>query len=364
MCTRNKNRRLAEMSIQEKQYYESLVGHTPFSFFKNLSSNIEIFDYFEDYAVDLVKSTCEAINQEFPISYEYLINPKINAGCVLENNVNKIIVFEGVIFSLYSYAHKLVTHYKTVRMKKERENSEGCTIFVEETRDGLKLNTEIELSSRIEDNILAEYIAMMAVKFIIAHEIGHILSGHLLYRSSYGEEKVEFHMTSSGISKVSRVNLQCMEIDADSFAACELVSSLEKELLYDGKLLNIIESQDEIYKIAGCAIQCVFYLIGKLQNNWRNNTPEKYSHPPAITRVNLLLDVCRGVISDDKKWGGILQGCVIAERNLNDYFKIGNDSMDQFIIDIIGSDKYGQHLLGIWRDLKKELAEYTKLPFI
>lgn len=352
------------MSIQKKQYYESLVGHTPFSFFKNFDSSLEIFDYFENYAVDLVKSTCEAVNQEFLISYEYLINPKINAGCMLESNVNKIIVYEGVLFSLYSYAHKLVTHYKTVRMKNVQENSEGCTIFVEETRDGFKLNTEIELSSRIEDNILAEYIAMLAVKFIIAHEIGHILSGHLLYRNAYGEEKVEFHMTSSGISKLSMVNLQCMEIDADSFAACELVSSLEKELLYDKKLLSIIESQEEIYKIAGCAIQCVFYLIGKLQNSWIINTPEKYSHPPALTRVNLLLDVCRGVLSDDKKWGGILQGCVIAERNLNDYFKIGNDSMERFILDIIDSDKYGQYLLGIWRDLKKELAKYTKLPFL
>ena len=249
-------------------------------------------------------------------------------------------------------------------MKDMRESSEGCTFFVEETGDGLKLNTEIELSSRIEDNILAEYIAMLAVKFIIAHEIGHVLGGHLLYRNFHGEEKVEFHMTNNGTSKLSMINLQCMEIDADSFAACELISFLEKELLYDKKLLSIIESQEEIYKIAGCAIQCVFYLIGKLQNSWTVNTPEKYSHPPALTRINLLLDVCRGILLDDKKWGGILQGCVIAERNLNDYFKMGNDSMDQFILDIIGSDKYGQYLLEKWRELKKELAEYTKLPFI
>ena len=72
MCTRNKNSRLVEVSVQEKQYYESLVGHTPFSFFKNLNSGLEIFDYFEKYAVDLVKSTCKAINQEFPIVYEYI----------------------------------------------------------------------------------------------------------------------------------------------------------------------------------------------------------------------------------------------------------------------------------------------------
>lgn len=237
-------------------------------------------------------------------------------------------------------------------------------MVIQQIRDGLKLTSEITLSERIEDNIIAEYIAMLAVKFIIAHEIGHILNGHLLYRNARGETTIEFNMTDSGSSDLSTISLQCMEIDADSFAVCEMVSTIEKELLCDEKLLSIVQSKDEIYKLAGCAVQCVFYLIGKLQNTWEMNTPEQYTHPPAKTRVNLLLDVCRGVISDDNKWENIMKGCVIAERNLNDYFGVGNQSIDKYILQILGTDDYGESLLKSWRILKKELSLFTNIPFI
>ena len=355
---------LSEVSEETRRYYESLVGHTPFSFFKNLSSNIQIFDYYENYATVLLKGFCEAINQEFKTTYEYMVNPTINAGCMLEGDTNRIIVYEGVVFSLYNYAHKLVAYYKTIQMKTQKDTVDGHTLVVQQIRDGLKLTSEITLSERIEDNIIAEYIAMLAVKFIIAHEIGHILNGHLLYRNARGETAIEFNMTDSGSSDLSTISLQCMEIDADSFAVCEMVSTIEKELLCDEKLLTIVQSKDEIYKLAGCAVQCVFYLIGKLQNTLEMSTPEQYTHPPAKTRVNLLLDVCRGVISDDNKWGNIMKGCVIAERNLNDYFGVGNQSIDKYVLQILGTDDYGESLLESWRILKKELSQFTNLPFI
>lgn len=364
MCIKTKYYKMDQVPKEQKEYFESLIGHTPFSFFQNFTSRSDVFDYYKNYAMELIDQICKAINQKFVISYEYLINPKINAGCILDNNINKIMIFEGVVFSLYNYAHKLVTHYKTVNMKCKKEDSKGVKIFINDVGDDLKLSTEIELSSNIEDNILAEYIAMLAVKFIINHEIGHILNGHLLYRNSCGEQKVQFHMTDNGDSPLSKIDLQCMEIDADSFAVCELMSCIEKELIYDQCLLKIVETKDEIYKIAGCSIQCVFYLIGKLQSRWIVDTPECYSHPPVLTRVNLLLDVCRGSLGNDDKWAKVLQGCVIVERNLNDYFEFGNKDIDQFILDIIGTNAYGEKLLEAWRKLKYELQQFTNMPFI
>lgn len=364
MCIKTKYYKMDQVPKEQKEYFESLIGHTPFSFFQNFTSRSNVFDYYKNYAMELIEHICKTINQEFVISYEYLINPKINAGCILDNNINKIMIFEGVVFSLYNYAHKLVAHYKTVNMKYKREDAKGVKFFINDIGDNLKLSTEIELSSNIEDNILAEYIAMLAVKFIINHEIGHILNGHLLYRSSCGEQKVEFHMTDSGDSPLNKIDLQCMEIDADSFAVCELMSCIEKELIYDQCLLEIVESIDDIYKIAGCSIQCVFYLIGKLQDKWIVDTPECYSHPPVLTRVNLLLDVCREALGNDDKWAKVLLGCVIVERNLNDYFEFGNKNIDQFILDIVGTNTYGEKLLETCRKLKVELQRFTNMPFV
>lgn len=120
MHTNGNHIELTEVSEETRRYYESLVGHTPFSFFKNLSSNIQIFDYYENYATELIKGFCEAINQEFKTTYEYMVNPTINAGCMLEGDINRIIVYEWVVFSLYDYAHKLLAYYKTIQINPKR----------------------------------------------------------------------------------------------------------------------------------------------------------------------------------------------------------------------------------------------------
>lgn len=162
--------------------------------------------------------------------------------------------------------------------------------------------SDIRISESIDENIITDYIAMIATKIVIAHEIGHILNGHLDYRKENGDSSISFSMSNVRNSHRNSVELQAMEIDADEFAACQIISILEDELLADTKLREIICNEEQIYRIVGCSIQCVFYLIGVKNNFWEVDEPHKYSHPPALTRLNLFLDTCRGQLNNDAKW--------------------------------------------------------------
>jgi len=167
-------------------------------------------------------------------------------------------------------------------------------------------------------------------------------------------------------SNVDNEILQVMEIDADQFSACHIMTDLENDLIKDEKLNSILLDQKQIYRLVGSAIQCVFYLIGIKNDFWKTDTPYKYTHPPACTRVNLFLDIMRLQMGKEreKDWAQIAYGVIVAQKNIYAYY--GTDYQDplQFVIDIMGKDEYGNWLLDKWRKLKPKFAELSQLPFV
>lgn len=369
MITNGDNECLKELSEESLLSFNDLVGKTPFSFFKDFTHPVVIFKYYEEFTDRLINDICSTTHQKFETNFEYLVNPNINAGCRLKDGKNKIFVYEGTILSLYAYSSVLSCSYNTISANVDTSKYHIVHNMDIEMQyaNYPSITTSLLVSSIPEENVIAEYIAMIAIKFVILHEIGHILSGHLLYRHKRGEIIASFYMSETNSSITDNLDLQTMEIDADSFAICQILSLLETELLEDQLLLQTVKDIPEIYKIIGCAIQCVFYLIGILNNQWFVDYPSSCSHPPALTRVNLILDTCRNTISGkdaDKKYGYILQGIIMAQKNLCDYFNKDFHNPEQFVLDVIGKNEYGIMLIKRWRDLKKEILCYTALPSV
>ncbi|MBD5153534.1 MAG: hypothetical protein HDT15_00265 [Oscillibacter sp.] len=347
-------------------YYNSLIGHTPFSFFRSINKPIVIFNYYENYVAKLLNDLCTARGIDFECSVEYFQDSSVEAMCSCNGKENKLIIFEGALLSIYRFASILSCVYRTVAMKNESScakhlNFQGNTI----TSNGIEIDSSIIISDIIEENIVTDYIAMVALKIIIAHEIGHLLSGHIQYRQQHGENSVAFSMASTN-SNVDNEILQVMEIDADQFSACHIMTDLENDLIKDEKLNSILLDQKQIYRLVGSAIQCVFYLIGIKNDFWKTDTPYKYTHPPACTRVNLFLDIMRLQMGKEreKDWAQIANGVIVAQKNIYAYY--GTDYQDplQFVIDIMGKDEYGNWLLDKWRKLKPKFAELSQLPFV
>ena len=64
------------LSDEEISKYNVLIGHTPFSFFRDFSHPVVIFDYYKNYALKLINDVCSRINQVFETSFDYLVNPE------------------------------------------------------------------------------------------------------------------------------------------------------------------------------------------------------------------------------------------------------------------------------------------------
>lgn len=355
-----------EMGGEEREKYNRLVGHTPFCFFKDFNSKVIIFDYYEKYAFDLVKGLCNAQGRNCELEFTYLLNPEINAGCRLEGQKNQLYILEGTLYKIYDCASLLSCIYETIAMKNQKSGGKVSTIEMQvySGNKGALIMSDIRISESIEANVITDYIAMIATKMVIAHEVGHILNGHLAYRKENGERTIAFSMSNTCTSIGKSTELQAMEIDADEFAACQIISILEGELLTDAKLREIVQDETQIYRMVGCAIQCVFFLIGVKNDFWEIDEPERYSHPPALTRLNLFLETCRGLLNDDGKWSHIVQGVIIAHKNFCDQYGVRFIHREQFVLDIMGKNEYGEIVVNHWRKLKQNLMPFSILPFV
>lgn len=364
MCISNNQHNIEMLSDEEISKYNVLIGHTPFSFFRDFSHPVVIFDYYKNYALKLINDVCSRINQVFETSFDYLVNPEVNAGCFYADGKNRIVVYEGTILLIYAYASILSCNYHTINILLPR-NIDRTIHNVEinmQYKNYPTITTKLKISNIIEENIIAEYIAMIAVKLVICHEIGHILGGHLVFLQRHGEKRASFYMSQNSCTSIDPLDLQAMEIDADSFAICHLLSLLEIELLNDPLLLGIVTNKSEVYKLVGCAVQCVFYLLEE-----NRNPKSKDDHPSPMTRVNLMLDTCHDTISanySDEGFHSIVNGIILAQKHFCDYFNTSFEDPEQFVFDVLGENEQGKAILDRWRNLKCELSKLTTLPFV
>ena len=290
----------------------------------------------------------------------------VEAMCSYDGKESKIIIFEGALLSIYKFASILSCIYRTVDMKNKASNVKYHDFQINISTDtGVKMDTSIIVSNSIEENIITDYIAMIALKMIIAHEIGHLLGGHIQYRKKQGEERIAFSMSNIS-SSVDNEILQVMEIDADQFSACQIMTILENDLVNDERLKSILSEQKQVYRLVGSAIQCVFYLIGIKNNFWKTQTPSQYTHPPACTRINLFLDIMRLQMGKEreKDWAQIANGVIIAQKNIYAYYGTDYKNPIQFVTDIMGKNEYGNYLLDKWREIKPKFSDFSQLPFI
>ena len=311
-------------------YFNKLVGNTPFSFFKSVNTPVIVFDYYEKYTKELLNKICIQTNQKIDCEVEYLYNSEIDAFCFSQGVVNKIVFLEGTVLSIYRFASILSCVYRTILMKEEPKYQTIHKFDIRSVKDEEKMSSLFYISDSI-----------------------------------HGETAISFAMGNT-MSQINNTTLQVMEIDADEFSACHIMSVLESELINDQKINKIVFDKNQIYRLVGCALQCVFYLVGIKNNYWKTEEPQNYTHPPASTRVSLFLDVIRKQFGKerDKDWIEIVKGVIIAQKNIFAYYETDYDDAIQFVFDIMGIDEYGKVLIEEWRVLKKEFASYSNLPFI
>jgi len=108
----------------------SLFGKTNFSYFlSKIDAGIKVYDYYKEFAENLIfflNSEQNIFNKQinkYKFVYNYLIHPDINAGAIIENNEEKIIITEGLILKIYELFYKINATRNIFNIKCEDVNT-------------------------------------------------------------------------------------------------------------------------------------------------------------------------------------------------------------------------------------------------
>jgi len=299
---------------KSKKYFEK--GNTINEFRYNIEKPDVCYDYYKTFTNSLIdhlqpknnKFNLKSIKQ---LSFNYLWNDSVNAGSYELKGLDMITVNEGTILKLYNLFYKLNTRINIIELSSETKSRTeiNATIFYKNHEsDDKEIEAEMVFSDDIISNNIAEYMAMFAIKWIIAHEIGHAFNGHTGYYLEV-RNKIQNENNEEEKEKLF-LDLQTMEVDADAFAVNRIIDVVMDLYKKNDKILGMLKNQNDLLKLAIFSIHGVFYMFRDCELYDRI----KIEHPPTFIRECLVL--------------GSMKRCLLKRHN----FKVD----DNYIVDAVG----------------------------
>lgn len=140
---------------------------------------------------------------------------------------------------------------------------------------------------------LSFYVALMAMRFVFAHEVGHIVNGHTrLMKDMYMNSKIYMRMEKSNNIAQYCLDRRTLEMDADAAAATSSIDNIlmlynqEKAELEDMQIYDI----EDLLELWGFSIACVFLLF---ELGCKTNYDLKSYYLPNDARYLLVIDAAR-----------------------------------------------------------------------
>lgn len=278
-----------------------LKGDTgnPFRFFnmKDISACYRFYEEFARGIINVLQPESNPYNQKDikELNFTYTWNDQVNAGA-LEGEYDKITVNEGTIMKIYGFFYRLVNRVSPFPPLsgelKPHVLIENKVTFDNPQFPHISISDELVLSDDPRRNNLAEFLSMFAIKWIIAHEIGHVYNGHTKY---YLETRRKINqlnpINDCEELKQCYLDLQTMEMDADTFASNRII---EEALALQNtcKSLVDLENPSDFLKLPIFAIHGVFYIF----RNYRTKNSFNEEHPPTFIRESMSMGAAKAAL--------------------------------------------------------------------
>lgn len=345
----------------------------------------------EDFYIDIKNRTMDIYEQ-----YQYIIKEALKKDtskyslkfCLKEdsnlggkawstNYLDNIQVNKGVIDNFFDYFYGFTKMQTDDFLKKLRTDHEE-----EVSYEFIKFddNGNVNLfDSKVIDYKLAGLLTIFVSRFIITHELGHLLNGHCEYLISKEKNSVQYismfeEENSKNIKNVSSLDFRTLEMDADAFAATDNFRNLI--LLYEkfedrvDKDLNI--KPIELFYWWSFAIRSNFLITQRILSDEEYRPDRK--HLPSVARWILILGSIVDIIdkgmykinykAEDNK-GKLLEslttGFLFAEKCYNERFHTNYNCLEETINNI----DYGHYATATqtnWGNLVNKLEEFSRLP--
>lgn len=196
----------------------------------------------------------------------------------------------------------------------------------------------------------AQIYAANAVTYLFLHEYGHIVNGHLDYSISKGKKFVFFE--SSNKRNGGLIN-QCLEMDADSFAASKNIGLVNDPEFWSGAALTTGFAAIFIHQLLSTKIDA----FDKL---------EDYSHPIPAIRQMIYVNMVYSFFSQfGNKFAGDLSDHII-KILLPEYVNVFRDILglekESLTLTSIDKKEVKQHFNAImftWNEIHDDLEKYA-----
>ncbi|WP_242309242.1 hypothetical protein [Bacillus cereus group sp. BfR-BA-01524] len=232
----------------------------------------------------------------FPSTHiDFINNPTFNACAFKQEDMYFIGINIGVVQVLEKLFNYIMAHPNLMvgigDASHELEQDIGSSLIVT-NHDYLRLfsNYDTEISSPVneERRSFAKTLCAYALEFLILHEYGHIVSGHVDYFQNKRSSSFIFELNSR---EKSGLFMQTLEMDADSYATTRCAQRMiyihtQLKGFYN-KLGVPSISFREYFKQRYYSIYFVFRLFGEV--DYDLSALEENSHPASGFRQYFLL---------------------------------------------------------------------------
>lgn len=324
---------------------------------------------------------CQKLIREFmpekwyqsKLEFEIKDDKEINGRAWCEGNTDYIEINSGVIENYYNYFFKVMEYFRVITLKKlgySEEKSECETMSIETIR--FKADDVYLLDSKVGEKKKTILLEVFVSRFIVLHELGHIINGHCKFLKKSSNGTMEFmpmyFNEKKVLSEKEALDIRTLEMDADSFAATQsmahnifLYTDFENQVaIYD------IEPKDIFYWWA-FAIRSHF-LVSEDSHRY-NNYFKTMTHLPSVARWTMIYTIAIELIDEYNISEGekesfkreIDRGTMCAEEVFNE-IKFSNYSWINEISATNHFKLYKSEVDDNWENIKKKLNEYTRLP--
>jgi hypothetical protein len=353
--------------------------------------NLDEKDFLRKLKLD-INMEIALIKKVYPLApdihFDFIYNSEINASVDNKDGVFFVGIYIGTFFLLSDMFMKMLSTKKVLAHvgNIDKESSEKITINALQMERGVGFRYEEDYNlifpNDIKRKTYAETLTNFALKFLVYHECGHIIRGHLGYvKNSKFEYSWDEYLPNSAEYNKGILNLrQTLEMDADSFAVNRSfilgkIFTLElkvnsKESKYYSELYSWIYRDIATFvRTWSFSIYSMFRLFGFYKIDLDRAVIK--DHPPCIMRINMILSNLMKIIKLDKSlnFEEMFEASFFASQEAEESFThvTYSDNLYQDFWKLGRTDYfrlYIKELLANWNTLRPELEKhaYGKLP--
>lgn len=223
--------------------------------------------------------------------------------------------------------------------------------------------------------LCAAMFNLIANEFVVAHEVWHIVGGHLDWLTQHAgsraiNESVDsLEMASIAEDKQRRLERQSLEMDADSFAVFQIIRRLVA-LIDESKPHHGVQTPEQAVEVA---VVCGAVMVGAFFTPMPDSQRWPFAtHPPAIVRqmmmidaadralVTMKLDSVRQSTTADPSWVARVKEEVFVRL----WKWIGGEEREAELATALGSagEDHARLVMQAWQRVSPQVRSFSPMP--